>query len=279
MSDHRVVRVAGHEEDGDVGPRGPKAVRQLAPAHARHDHVGQHEVDLPRVRAADLEGIRAVTRTQDGVPRRLQGFADDLAQVRLVLHEQDGLGSPRHLAVGRRAHFLDGGVHPGQIDPERRALSFRAFQVDVALALGDDAVHGRQTETGSLADLLGREEGLEDAGPHLGGHAMARVRHRQHHVAACLHGWQAPAGLVVERHVGRLDRQPPASRHRVTGIDGEVHEDLVDLPGVALHLPEVLVQDGHQLDVLPDHAPQHLLGLADGRIQIEDARVQDLFAG
>ena len=37
-----------------------------------------------------------------------------------------------------------------------------AFDEDIAAGLYDDAVDGRQAEAGSLADLLGREEGFED---------------------------------------------------------------------------------------------------------------------
>jgi len=50
-----------------------------------------------------------------------------------------------------------------QVDLEYRATAGRAVDKDEAAGLADDAVHGRQAKPGARADLLGREERLEDA--------------------------------------------------------------------------------------------------------------------
>ncbi len=53
---------------------------------------------------------------------------------------------------------------------------------------------------------------------------------------------RAGAGAVVPRRVfiadedvRRLDRQRPTPRHGVAGVDGQVHDDLLDLPGIDEH--------------------------------------------
>ena len=80
----------------------------------------------------------------------------------------------------------------------------------------------------------------------------------------------------VELDVGRLDRELAAARHRVARVDDEVHEDLLDLPGIGLHGAEVEAAHDRQLDVLAEEAAQHLLDAADRLVEVEDPRLEDL---
>ena len=57
----------------------------------------------------------------------------------------------------------------------------------------------------------------------------------------------------------RLDGQLAAAGHGVAGVDGQVHDDLLDLAGVGLDRPRPGSSDGGQLDVLADHPAEHLL--------------------
>ena len=56
-----------------------------------------------------------------------------------------------------------------QEDAERRALADFGVDIDEAAGLLDDAVDGGEAEPGALADLLGREERLEDLVDDVGG--------------------------------------------------------------------------------------------------------------
>ena len=76
----------------------------------------------------------------------------------------------------------------------------------------------------------------------------------------------------------RLDREPPAFGHGVTRVDRQVHEDLLDLPGVRLDAAQAGLQGRRQLDVLPDEPPQHLLHVGDDGVEIEDPGLKDLLS-
>src|SRR3984957_16734718 len=51
--------VPGHEQHLDAGFDDPHSLRDFLAEHPRHDHVGDQQVDLPRVRAGDLQRGRA----------------------------------------------------------------------------------------------------------------------------------------------------------------------------------------------------------------------------
>ena len=91
----------------------------------------------------------------------------------------------------------------------------------------DDPLNHRQPEAGSLADLLGGEERLEDARPHLIGHALAGVGDRQPHVLAGA-GLAGIAAGVGRGHLDRLgrERQRAPLGHGVAGVQAQVHERL-----------------------------------------------------
>ncbi len=131
-----------------------------------------------RAASASARGHQAVTAIDE---RR----RDEIEHGRLVFDQEDRLavaaGSGR-LGL-RRAH---GGARrqARQENAEDRASSGDALGGDEAAALSDDAVDRRQAEPGSLALLLGGEEGLEDVRQGLLVHADAAVRNREHAVPA-----------------------------------------------------------------------------------------------
>jgi len=61
-------------------------------------------------------------------------------------------------------------------------------------------------------------------------------------------------GKAAQIHVSRLDDETAASGHGVTSIDDQVQEDLLDPARIGAHLAEILVVDGHELDVFTDQA-------------------------
>ena len=84
--------------------------------------------------------------------------------------------------------------------------------------------------------------------------------------------------VFVERDVGGLDGQFAALRHGVAGVDGEVHDDLVDLAGIGAHCAERGAWNHYQIDILADHAGEHFQVLGDHLVQIEHFGRQHLFA-
>ena len=86
-----------------------------------------------------------------------------------------------------------------------------------------------------------------------------------------------PGSVVAHR--ARLDRQRPAGRHRVAGVDGEVHDHLLDLRAVGEHGRQPLVGQHRDLDVLADQPPQHRQQRGGHLAEVERDRVEDLLAG
>jgi hypothetical protein len=91
---------------------------ELAPAHARQDHVGEEQVNLRAVLLADEQCLAAVRGVEDEVAIAPQDAARERAQLIIVLDEQDRFAAPLDLdrrALGRRDLRL--GADARQVDP------------------------------------------------------------------------------------------------------------------------------------------------------------------
>jgi len=62
---------------------------------------------------------------------------------------------------------------------------------------------------------------------------------------------------------GGADRQRSARRHRISCVDGEVEEDLHEVPRLESHVERLLSQIENEPRVLTQGTPQERLGLAD----------------
>ena len=194
-----------------------------------------------------------------------QDLVEHRAHLVLVLHQQDGLGAPvRGAGGGPAAHHLRL-AGDRQVEREARALARRAVDEDVAAALPHDAVGGGEAEPRPLA--LGAEERLEDPGLGHRVHAGAGVGDRQQDVGAGRHVGVGRCTPVADVEGDGAQRQPAAGRHGVAGVDGEVDDHLLHLPGVDLHLAQLGVELGDELDVLSQQPLQHLLQPGDHRVE------------
>ena len=89
-----------------------------------------------------------------------------------------------------------------------------------------DRVGDRQPEAGALADLLRREERIEDLRLQLVGNARAVVVDLEHH--------RFLLGVVPganDEHAAAVGRE-----HRLLGVDDQVEQHLLDLVAVGEHL-------------------------------------------
>ncbi len=69
----------------------------------------------------------------------------------------------------------------------RNAVLPAPSRIDIAAGLLDDAIDRRQPEAGALADLLGREERLEDLFDDVGRNADAGIAHLDQHIVGGRH--------------------------------------------------------------------------------------------
>src|SRR5258706_8742353 len=166
----------------------------------------------------------------------MQDQGDEFAHGFFILEEQDGFAATANGQPGRgffRLRFPRADV--GDIDAKSGALADLAFDFNPALVLFDNAVNGGKAEAGALADVLGGEERLEDAGDVFLRDAAAGVG-----FADADEGADAGFGMkldmgFVQFHHGNADAELPAARHGVAGIDRQIEKDLFHHAGVGFN--------------------------------------------
>ena len=89
------------------------------------------------------------------------------------------------------------------------------------------------------------------AGPRLLVHSDAGIAHGQHGVLTLRHRRVGRHGLAPQIDSRRLDDDPPTPGHGIPGVDREVRDDLLELPGIDRDGQWLLAQGGDQLDILP----------------------------
>ena len=217
-------------------------------------------------------------RRQHRVAVEHERVAGELADVRLVLDDQDRLTPTGRAPVRPGRVRADVGGHARQVNPEGRAAPHVTVHHDLAAALLDDAVHRGQTEPGAAVHGLRREERLEDPLERRGVHSLTRVLHAEHHVRSG-HGLALRAEIVArERDVGgdQLDAAPV--RHGVTRVDEQIHEHLIDLGGIGQHRARVDVGQERHRDVLAEQPLEHRQHGADLLVHVQALRGQELLA-
>ncbi len=78
----------------------------------------------------------------------------------------------------------------------------------------------------------------------------------------------------LEPHVGGLDDEAAAARHRIAGVDRQVDDHLLDQAGVHQHAADGGLQAHRQLDVLAEQPAQHGLDARHHGVEVHDPRLQ-----
>ena len=81
---------------------------------------------------------------------------------------------------------------------------------------------------------------------------------------------QRGAAFPVDLNVHCLDIQCSAINHRIPSVDGQIHDDLLNLIGVCHNLSQGRIEMRLQCDVLADQAFQHRHRFPDRRVQVEN---------
>ena len=155
----------GGVDHGKFRPQLMDPVHGFRPAHARHHHVHEEEVDGGAVFDEQADGLLAVGCGEHGESGPGQQPRGELANCVLVLGVEDG-ASPR-LAPGDfvvRSRLRRRGGFKWKKDKKAAAYSGHRLDADGAAVLFDDAADDRQPEAGAAFLGLGREEGFEDGG-------------------------------------------------------------------------------------------------------------------
>src|ERR1700691_2975493 len=153
-----VARISRHEHDLQSRLALSRLVCQLTAVHARHDDVGQNQIDR-LVLFEQPKSPVAVRCFEDVVTKPAEGLDDISAYILIVL---DGQNTFARTAAARLAfHFFRRRIFPGeppQVDFDGSALARLAVDLHVAAGLFDETVNLAEAEAGALAGLLGCEE-------------------------------------------------------------------------------------------------------------------------
>ncbi len=104
-----------------------------------------------------------------------------------------------------------------------------------AIVLLDDAIDLRQAQSSTLTRRLGGEERFEQVGQVLRRNAGAVVAHRQAHPRARGQVGQRRRLARRQRQRRQAEGEMTAVGHGVAGVEGQVHQHLLQLGGVAMH--------------------------------------------
>jgi len=130
------------------------------------------------------------------------------------------------------ARFLDA----RKINLKRRTLSLFAIKPDEPSTLLDNPIHGSQTQASAPSYLLGSEKGLKNTRLRFEIHSATGIAHGEHNVLARYEGRMVRAAASSNINVGCLEVKLPTLRHRIMGIDRQIHDHLFDLSGIDLDM-------------------------------------------
>src|SRR6202043_386934 len=96
-------------------------------------------------------------------------------------------------------------LYKRQINLERCPLSWFAVNPDMAPALPDNSIDGREAQSSAFSEFLGRKEGLENAALGLRIHPHSGIGNRQEHICARLLGLVPACVVLIQVNIGSLD--------------------------------------------------------------------------
>ena len=159
---------------------------------------------------------------------------------------------------------------------EGGAFSRFAFNHQHALVLGYDAVDHGEPQARAFAAFLGGEKRFKYMPQDFRGNARTRIRDRQADAGAGVQSRMLFSQGFIHLHVGSGQGQGAAGGHGIPGIDGQVHEHLLDLGKIRFDATQVRGQFGAHQNVLADEGMQQFDEIHDFMIELHRAHVQHL---
>ena len=274
------IAVAAGEHDGQAGIALANDAGEFDAVHPGHDDIGEHQIGGKFVLGEDRKRGVGIVGPANGVSQILQQLGGELPDIVIVFDHKDTIAASGGggLAVGGsgfRRIVRHGRLR--QIDGESRALSGCAGDLDVATGLLGKAERLAEAEAGSLADLLGREERLEDRVDMIGRNAGAGVGNGDGDEVAAARGLGAQGRDGV--NFLDCDCQQAFLVHGIAAVYGEIDQRGLELRDVG-NCEAIDIGD---IDLDPDpgadqrtNKPRHAFYL---RADIEYLRFEWLPAG
>src|SRR5262252_1755544 len=168
--------------------------------------------------------------------------------------------------------------YAGQVDAEAAAFAYRAVHPDISAALFDDSVDHGQPQTGAFAEFFGGEEGFKNMGLCFFIHPQTVVGDGKHDVTAG-HGAKVTLRVrIIQFDVCRFQSNRSAIWHRITRVDHEIENHLLDLSRIGLDRAQIFSGDRDHFDVFADQPAQHFLRVPHQCVEVEDFGLHHLFS-
>ncbi len=280
VADHRVLRIAGDENNLEPGAQDARGVGNLTAVQStRQADVGDQQIDL-RVRLQHFQPRRPVASLDRGIAGVGENLSDQHADGGLVVDDQ------HHVAAGLIGHagaagFVLGGkglVRPKaarQIQAHRCPVRDFGIHAHLPARLAREPVDHRQPQAGAFAERLGGEEGVENPLDQIARHADAAVGHAQRHVLA-RRQVAFRGSSFIEPFVGGFDGEPAAVGHRVAGVDAQIQQRVFELVGVHQGQPQTAGTDHLHHHTRSDGAPHQVGHALDQAVEIGALGVERL---
>src|SRR5271154_2097590 len=121
------------------------------------------------------------------------------------------------------------GLCQGQEDSYARPLFQLAVNLNVPARLLDEAIDHAKTKAGASTRRLRREERFESAPTHLLRHPRACIGYGNEDIATGADFWVHLRVVRIKAGLRQIDRQVSAARHRVSRINREVEQGVLQL--------------------------------------------------
>jgi hypothetical protein len=278
--DDGVPGIAGHEQNPYSGAKTPGLSGQLATVPARHDDVGEQQIDRG-VGSQKLEGSFSVRRSDDAIVQTPQYVRQISTHIDIIFDNQNSFCSLRaDDRLIRFADFVDVlSLQAWQVNFDGRTLAHLAVNLYVATRLLDESIHLTQAKPGPLSKLLGGEKWLEGTINHIWSHADPGIRHANNHVLTCGQLRIQLTVVLVYIDVCALKRQLSAIWHSIARIDGEVDQRGLKMICVDLHPPQPGRTNSLNLDFFAQGTLEKFGGAAKKLVDVGGLWIQWLPAG
>src|SRR6202040_3101771 len=142
--------------------------------------------------------------------------------------------------------------------------------------LSDKAIDHAEAESGTLADLLGREEGLKNPIPYFRRHPAAVVRDGHLYIRS----GRAPGhGSLIQNDVPRFDIENATIRHGVAPIQSQVEESRLQQRRVDMAQPQSVIDPQLDLATSSDRLADEFLKFGYELVCVDQFWVQYLPSG
>src|SRR5690348_3056269 len=269
--------IAGDKQHRNIRLIGAHPRKGLRTSQLGKNDVEDDKINFAEVQAEVFDGLFAIACQADLIAERGESGAGDFPKAIVILSKKNGFLAAAH-ALRRRGNGLNLILLRGYREKyfEQGSFTQFAFDVQVTAMLFDNAVDSGEAKPSAFAHSFCREKWLKYA------FKVGRVD-----AGACVADGEPDVGarrriLVSGAHrLGDFERSSlelefAAIGHGVTGIQAEIHDDLLDLRGINFDGRQVLRQQERQLDIAADDFAEQGDDIADDGVQIDVAGLENL---